>query len=138
MKQQRKKGGRNKNNTPFREQGLEHLSESEYRNRLIATALADAGSKEQRKRLLEEAPKLPAGRRVKLDYQNQLQREARGRMLRYLRKQHLGLTQVEFAMLVGTNRSYVGQVEAGIIDISCAALDLWCSRAGGRLMIVPF
>jgi DNA-binding transcriptional regulator YiaG len=121
----------------IREAGLEGLSNTEYRNRLIATAIADADTREEKQRLIEQAPKLPKRRKVKLDYQNQLQRESRGRMLRFLREK-LGLTQIEFSMLVGTNRSYVGQVERGVIDISCAAMDMWVSRCGGRLMIVPF
>jgi len=121
-----------------RDAGLEHLSEVEYRNRLLAIAISDADTREEKQRILESIPKLPKNRRkVKLDYQNELQREARGRMLRYLREK-LGLTQLEFASLVGTSRSYVGQVERGLIDISCAALDLWVARAGGRLMIIPF
>jgi DNA-binding transcriptional regulator YiaG len=124
--------------TKLRDDGLEHLSEVEHRNRLIALALTDADSKEEKQRILESIPKLPKSKRkVKLDYRNELQREARGKMLRYLREK-LGLTQVEFAVLVGTSRSYVCQVERGLIDISCAALDLWVGRAGGRLMIVPF
>jgi DNA-binding transcriptional regulator YiaG len=122
---------------PTKNKNLEDLTEIEYRNRLIVKSIVDAENKEDRKRILESMPKLPANKKAQFFYENKLQRKARGRMLKYLRE-NLGITQTEFAMLVGTNRSYISQAESGLVDISCAAMDFWCSRAGGRMIVVPF
>jgi DNA-binding transcriptional regulator YiaG len=122
-----------------RNKNTEHLglTDAEERDLMIATAYTDTDDTMEKARVLEARPILPRGKKAVLNYENKPQRVSRGRMLKYLRE-NLNLTQREFAALLGTNRSYIGQAEKGIVNISCAALDLWCSKAGGRLMIIPF
>jgi len=117
--------------------GYESQTDAEERDMLIKSAFVDSNDPESRERILEKNPNIPRGSAAKLCYDNKPQRLSRGRVLIYLRKQ-LGLTQIEMAALIGTNRVYYAQAEKGLINISTGALDLWCSRVGARLMIIPF
>jgi len=117
--------------------GNQPLSEAEERDLHIRAAFSETDEKEARERIIEKRPKTPRNKKAILEYENKPQRLSRGKMLKYLRS-NLNLTQTEMALLVGTNRSYYAQAERGIVNISCGALDLWCQRAGGRLMIIPF
>ena len=117
--------------------GKQPFSEAEERDFHIRGAFSETDDKEARERVLEKRSKTPRNKKSILEYENKPQRVSRGKMLKYLRG-NLNLTQTEMALLVGTNRSYYAQAERGIVNISCGALDLWCQRAGGRLMIIPF